>query len=115
MESIKPIFPEQMSQSLPVKQIDKSQFKNTSEDKKIQAAKDFESILINNLLDEMKNTVGSLGSEKDGVSGQVDGIFWLHLGREIADQGGFGLWKDIYKSMPGNEQAQQTENSIGKE
>jgi Rod binding domain-containing protein len=115
MEDIQPIFPGQMNQSLPVKQINASNLKNSSEQKKIQAAKDFESLLINNLLDEMKNTIGSWGFEKDGASGQIDGLFWLNLSKEISDQGGFGLWKDIYKNMPGNEQVQQTENSIGKE
>lgn len=115
MENIQPIFPEQMNQSLPVKQINESNLKNSSEQKKIQAAKDFESLLINNLLGEMKNTIGSWGFEKDGASDQIDGLFWLNLSKEISDQGGFGLWKDIYKNMPGNEQVQQTENSIGKE
>jgi peptidoglycan hydrolase FlgJ len=115
MENIQPIFPEQMNQSLPVNQINESNLKNSSEQKKIQAAKDFESILINNLLDEMKNTIGSWGFEKDGASDQIDGLFWLNLAKEISDQGGLGLWKDIYKNMPGNEQAQQIENSIGKE
>ncbi len=115
MESIKPVFSEQMSQLLPVKQVDKSSLKNIEEEKKIQVARDFESILINNLLDQMKNTVGNWGFEKDGASDQVDGIFWLHLARDIANHGGLGLWKEIYKSMPVNEQVQQTENSIGKE
>ena len=115
MEDIQPIFPEQMNQSLSVKQSNASNLKNSSEQKKIQVAKDFESILINHLLDEMKNTVGSWGFEKDSASGQIDGLFWLNLSKEISDQGGFGLWKDIYKNMPGNEQEQQTGNSIGKE
>jgi Rod binding domain-containing protein len=115
MENVKSIFPEQLSQSLPVKQIDKTNLKDIEEEKKIQVAKDYESILINNLLDQMKNTVGSWGFEKDSASSQVDGIFWLHLARDISNKGGFGLWKDIYESMPGNEQVQQKENSIGKE
>jgi Rod binding domain-containing protein len=66
-----------------------------SEAKKKQFAKDFESIFINKLLDEMKNTVGDWGDEKDGASKQIDGIFWLHMARDIADKGGFGLWKDV--------------------
>ena len=100
MDETKTIFPEQMNQSLPVKQIDQSRLKSVSEEKKIQAAKDFESILVNNLLDQMKNTIGSWGFEKDSVSSQVDGIFWLHLARDISNKGGFGMWKDIYNSMP---------------
>lgn len=70
-----------------------------SEEKKKQAAKDFESVLISRLLNEMKNTVGDWGFEKDGASQQVQGIFWLYLARDIANNGGFGLWKDIYKSV----------------
>ncbi|MFB0524949.1 MAG: hypothetical protein ACETVZ_05370 [Phycisphaerae bacterium] len=69
-----------------------------SEEKKKQIAKDFESILLNKLLDEMKNTIGDWGFEKDGASKQVQGIFWLYLAHDIADKGGFGLWKDIYES-----------------
>ena len=115
MEKIKSMFPEQINQSLPVNKIDASNLKNTREDKKVQAAKDFESILITNLLNQMKETVGNWGFEKDEASSQIDGLFWLNLGKEISDQGGFGLWKDIYKSMPGNENIQQKENSIGKE
>ena len=76
-----------------------SKISNASEAKKKQFAKDFESVFINKLFDEMKNTIGSFGSEKDGPSEQIDGIFWLYLARDIADKGGFGMWKDIYKSL----------------
>ena len=69
------------------------------EAKKKQFAKDFESVFINKLLDEMKNTIGDWGDEKDGASKQIDGIFWLHLARDLADNGGFGMWKDIYQSL----------------
>jgi len=72
---------------------------DASEAKKKQFAKDFESVFINKLLDEMKNTIGDWGDEKDGASQQIDGIFWLHLARDIADKGGFGMWKDIYQSL----------------
>ena len=77
-----------------MKQID-----GVSEAKKKQYAKDFESIFINKLLDEMKKTIGDWGSEKDGASKQIQGIFWLYLARDIADNGGFGMWKDIYRFM----------------
>jgi Rod binding domain-containing protein len=69
------------------------------EAKKKQFAKDFESVFINKLLDEMKNTIGDWGDEKDGASKQIDGIFWLYLARDIADNGGFGMWKDIYQFL----------------
>ncbi len=67
--------------------------------RKEQAAKDFESVLIERVLSQMKNTVGDWGFEKDGTSKQVDGLFWSCLARGVADKGGFGLWKDIYKFL----------------
>ncbi len=70
----------------------------SSDEKKKQIARDFESVLLNKLLDEMKDTIGDWGFEKDGVSTQIKGIFWLYLARDIASKGGFGLWKDIYES-----------------
>lgn len=69
------------------------------EEERKQAAKDFESVFINKLLDEMKNTIGNWGFEKDGASRQIHGIFTLYLSRHIADNGGFGLWEDIYKFL----------------
>ena len=87
-----PVSPPDPLQSL--RRIDGS-----SEEKKRQAAKGFESVLINKLLDQMKNTIGDWGFEKDGISKQVQGIFWLYLARDIANNGGFGVWKDIYQSL----------------
>ena len=60
-----------------------------------QLAKDFESVLLTKLLDEMKNTIGQWNDEQDVASGQVKGLFWLFLGRDLADKGGLGLWKDL--------------------
>lgn len=71
----------------------------TEEQTKKQIAKDFESILISKLLDEVKNSLGHWGFDQDGASQQVQGLFWLYLARDIADKGGFGLWKDLYESM----------------
>jgi len=68
-----------------------------SQEQKKQIAKDFESVLINKLLDEMKNTIGNWGFDQDGVSKQIQGIFWLYLAQDIANNGGIGMWKDIYK------------------
>ncbi|MBN1974927.1 MAG: hypothetical protein JW787_14900 [Sedimentisphaerales bacterium] len=112
MENARLIFPEQAVQSVPVKQVEKSKLANVSDEKKKQVAKDFESLLLNNLLDQMKNTIGSWGFEKDSVSSQVDGIFWLCLSRDLADKGGLGLWKEIYNEMPGNEKVNQSEISL---
>ena len=97
MNSVSLIMANAVSPSIPLEKIAK--IDGACEAEKKQFAKDFESIFINKLLDEMKNTIGDWGDEKDGVSEQIDGIFWLYLARDIADNGGFGMWKDIYKSL----------------
>jgi Rod binding domain-containing protein len=70
-----------------------------SEARKKQVARDFESVFISKLLDQMKDTIGDWGFERDGASQQIHGIFWLYLARDVANKGGFGLWKDIYNLL----------------
>ena len=67
------------------------------DNKKKKIAKDFESVLLVRLFKQMKETVGDWGFEEDGASKQIQGMFWMFLARDVADKGGFGLWKDIYK------------------
>lgn len=81
------------------------------EQKKEQVAKDFESILLGKLLDEMKSSIGDWGFEKSAASEQIQGIFWLYLGRHLADNGGLGMWKDIYQNLPNPEQTNKTEEA----
>jgi Rod binding domain-containing protein len=68
-------------------------------------AMEFESIFIDKLLSEMKNTIGEWGEEKDGAAQQTEGLFYMFLAKGLGENGGMGLWKDIYKSLQsGNEQ-----------
>ncbi len=76
-----------------------------SEEKKKQVAKNFESVLLNKLFDQMQNTIGDWGFDNDGASKQIQGLFWLYLAQDVADKGGFGLWKEIYRFLTQNEQA----------
>ena len=99
MVDTKMIFSEQVTPSSPLQNLDKSRLESVSEEKKKQIAKDFESLLINKLLDEMKNSIGDWGFERDGASRQIQGIFWMYLAQDISDNGGIGLWKEIYKTM----------------
>ncbi len=82
-----------------------------SEQKKIQAAKDFESVLLGKLLDEMKNSIGDWGLEESAASEQTQGIFWLYLSRHLADNGGLGLWKDIYRTAINPGQTNKTDGA----
>ncbi len=97
MDSIKLISTEIIPPAVPIENLNK--FDALQEEKKKQSAKDFESVFIHKLLEEMKNTIDDWGFEKDETSRQVQGIFWLYLARDIANNGGFGLWKDIYQAL----------------
>jgi Rod binding domain-containing protein len=89
----------QVSSLISVRQPDVSGQDGSSDEHKKKIAKDFESLLINQLLDEMRKSIGSWGYEKDGSAEQIDGMFWMCLGREMSEKGGIGLWQDIYKTM----------------
>jgi Rod binding domain-containing protein len=64
-----------------------------------QAAKDFESVLLYKLLEEMKRTIPRSELVADGVSDQVRDLFWYYLAQDLADKGGLGLWKELYQQM----------------
>jgi Rod binding domain-containing protein len=125
MDSTNLILTEPVSQPIPLEHSGRTPFteqtgkwqtgniETLSEDKKIQAAKDFESVLLNKLLEGMGDTIGEWGLNKDGVSKQVHGIFWLYLSRHIANNGGFGLWKDIYQAMTNSAQTKATTEPPG--
>lgn len=87
--------------------------KEASPLKQQQAAKDFESVFIERLFSAMQSTVQDWGLEKDGTSKQIDGIFWSYLARGVADQGGFGLWKDISGSLDRPEAATKAAGPSG--
>ena len=99
MDSAKLILTDPVSPPVQLDHLHKSDINNIPEEKKKQIAKDFESVLLNKMLDQMKNTVGDWGFEKDGPSSQVQGIFWMFLARDMANNGGIGLWKDIYQFL----------------
>lgn len=68
------------------------------EEQKRQIARDFESVLLTKLFDQVQESIGDWGfEEEDTASQQVQGLFWLYLARDVADKGGLGLWKDIYQ------------------
>ena len=69
-----------------------------------KAAKDFESVLLNQLLQEMSRTIPDSGLTGSGVSKQIKSIFWSFLAEEVADQGGLGLWRDIQRYCTGPSQ-----------
>jgi len=85
-----------------------------SEAKKKQIAKDFESVLIIKILEQMKETIPQSGLFEDPAGEQIQNMFWMYLGREIADQGGFGLWKQIYETMRSGNGGENLEKILDK-
>ena len=112
MESAKLILTEPVSPPALLEHLDKSEFKNIPDEKKKQIAKDFESVLLNKMLEEMKNSIGNWGFEKDGASDQIQGIFWLYLARDIANNGGIGLWKDIHQFLTSADKSDTATKSL---
>ena len=111
MESTKLILTEPVSSPNMLEQLDKSSLNNISDEKKKEIAKDFESVLLNKLLEEMKKSIVDWGQEKDAASKQTEGIFWLYLGQDLTKNGGLGLWKDIHQFLFNTEQI-STEQKI---
>jgi Rod binding domain-containing protein len=70
-----------------------------------KVAKDFESVLLHKVMEQMHRTVGDSGLLSDGTSRQVQGLFWFQLAQEVAANGGLGLWKEIYRHLTGVEAA----------
>jgi Rod binding domain-containing protein len=64
-----------------------------------KAARDFESVLVHKVLEEMSRTVGESGLLGSEMTGQVEGLFWFYLAQEVANKGGLGLWKEIYRQL----------------
>ncbi len=112
MDSTKLILTEPVSPPTMLESLEKSRLKSLSDEKKQQVAKDFESVLLDKLLTEMKNSIGDWGLEKDAASKQTQGIFWLYLGRDIAKNGGLGLWKDIYQFLSNPEQTNNVKQTV---
>jgi Rod binding domain-containing protein len=77
-----------------------SQRVDRSDEQKKQIAKDFESVLLTKLFDQVQESIGRWDLEEDGAAPQVQGLFWFCLARDVADKGGLGLWKEIYQQLP---------------
>jgi Rod binding domain-containing protein len=112
VDGAKLILTEPVLPPVPLQHTDESRLSDVSEEKKKQIAKDFESLLLGKLLDAMKNTIGDWGFDKDGASTQVQGIFWMYLARDVANNGGMGLWKQIYESLAGADRADTVGKSV---
>lgn len=85
------------SVSGPVESMDLETIRSASDEKKKQLAKDFESVLLTRLFDEVRKSIEDSGFDDDVAADQVHGMFWSHLAQDVANKGGFGLWQDLYQ------------------
>ncbi len=80
-----------------VESMDLETIRSASDEKKKQLAKDFESVLLTRLFDEVRKSIEDSGFDDDVAADQVHGMFWSYLAQDVANKGGFGLWQDLYQ------------------
>lgn len=88
------------------------------EEQKKQLARDFESVLLAKVFDQVKESIGQWSfdeDEGDGASQQVHGLFWLYLAQDVADKGGVGMWREIYQHFGDIEKAPAAGELIDRE
>ena len=110
MDPVNLIFTDPALMPSPVQKLSGDELRTT--EAKEQFAKDFESIFINKLLDVMQNSIGDWGFEKDGASEQITSLFSTYLARHAADNGGLGLWKEIYSFLNEADNAKPKTDSL---
>lgn len=64
-----------------------------------KVAKDFESVFLEKITDEMQKTIPHSGLLSSSAMDQTQGLFWMQLSQELAKQGGLGLWKQLVKQI----------------
>jgi Rod binding domain-containing protein len=70
-----------------------------------KVAKDFESVLLDQVLQQMKATIPDGGLFEDSSNQQIQGMFYSFLAQDVSQKGGMGLWKQLSRQL---ESAKQT-------
>jgi len=65
----------------------------------LEAARDFEAVLLHRMMEAMRRTVPDGGLLSSPATRQMEGLFWFYLAQEVARKGGIGLWKDLARSL----------------
>lgn len=84
------------------------------DERRKQVARDFESVLIYQLMKTMRATIPESGLFDDSTRAQFQDMFWQFLSQDVSGNGGIGLWKNIYAQMsksPANEAVSLMDNS----
>lgn len=96
-------------------QVTTEQVARSSDEQKQQLAKDFEAVFLTKLFDQVKESIADSGFDDDAASDQIHGLFWFYLAQDVADKGGFGLWRDIYQHFQDLEGRQAAGEQMNKE
>ncbi|HPC94895.1 MAG TPA: rod-binding protein [Sedimentisphaerales bacterium] len=99
----------------PMEAMDADAIRRASDEQKKQLAKDFESVLLTKLFEEVKNSIEDSGFDDDVASDQVHSMFWSYLAQDVANKGGFGLWQDLYQQFRAMEGADAGGGSVNEE
>ena len=99
----------------PIEGMDADAIRRASDEEKKQLAKDFESVLLTKLFEEVKNSIEDSGFDDDVAADQVHGMFWSYLAQDVANKGGFGLWQDLYQQFKAMEGAEASSGSVNQE
>ncbi len=101
--------------SNPIEAMDADAIRRASDEEKKQLARDFESVLLTKLFEEVKNSIEDSGFDDDVAADQVHGMFWSYLAQDVANKGGFGLWQDLYQQFQAMEGADAGGGSVNEE
>lgn len=88
-----------LSMESKAKQVENLQVKGAKEKQLREAARDFEGVLVNTLMNEMQKTVGESGLFENSQTKQIQGMFWQFMSDEVANKGGIGLADQLYREF----------------
>ena len=65
-----------------------------------QVAKGFESMFVQQLLDQMRKTVDEGGLlDDDGTGKQMRDMYWMFLGEQMGTSGSLGMWQQVASQL----------------
>ncbi len=77
----------------------------TAQQEKLKkVAHDFESVFVHQVMSVMKDTVPD-DEHEDSSSEQIQGMYWSFMAQAVGDEGGIGMWKDLYSMMSRQQKA----------
>ena len=79
--------------------------KSQGQEKLKEAAKKFEAVFVHKLLGAMRETVPNDGLFGDGISKQMQDMYWMFMGDEMAKRGSLGMWKELSQQFGCDENA----------